>query len=319
MNKIKPCRQVFSETLLELAKDDSSIIVVTSDARGSVTLNDFAKELPDQFIEMGIAEQNEVGVAAGLATCGKKPFVCAPACFLSARSLEQIKVDLAYSQTNVKIFGVSGGVSYGALGASHHSLQDIAVMRAIPGIAVIIPSDRHLTEAMVKELIHYTGPVYIRVGRGAVEDVYTPSEVPFILGKSNVLINGNDLTIIAAGEMVKVGVDACSLLQEEGIHARIIDMHTIKPLDEEAIIKAAQETGAIITMEEHSVNGGLGDAVSKVVVENHPVPMKIIGMADENMVTGSSEEIYEHYNFTPLGIQEEVKKLLCKKRRWSRS
>jgi len=315
MSKLKPCRKAFSDTLLELAKKDSSIVVVTSDARGSVTLNDFASELPEQFLEMGIAEQNEVGVAAGLSTCGIKPFVCAPACFLSARSLEQIKVDVAYAQTNVKIFGVSGGVSYGALGASHHSLQDIAVMRAIPGIAVVIPSDRHLTEAMVRELVHYNGPVYIRVGRGAVDDVYTGSEAPFTLGKANVLADGNDITIIATGEMVKIGMEVNKLLHEEGITARIIDMHTIKPLDEEIIINAAKETGAIMTMEEHSINGGLGDAVSKVVVEKHPIPMKIIGMPDENMIAGASEEIYNHYNITPFGIREEVKKLLSKKRK----
>jgi len=289
---------MFTDTLLELARDDSDIIAITSDARGSVTLGDFALQLPQQFVETGIAEQNEVGIAAGLATCGKKPFVCAPASFLSARSLEQIKIDVAYANTNVKIIGVSGGVSYGYLGSSHHSLHDIAVMRAIPGICVILPCDIHQTRKMTMALADYVGPVYVRMGRSAVSDVYTKNDVPFDIGKANTIMEGTNITIVGTGETVKIAFEAGILLKEKDISARIIDMHTIKPLDKEVIIKAAKETGHIITIEEHSIYGGLGAAVSEIVVQSFPVPMRIIGIPDEPAITGTSPEVFKHYGLT---------------------
>ena len=289
---------MFTDTLLELARDDSDIIALTSDARGSVTLGDFALQLPQQFIETGIAEQNEVGIAAGLATCGKKPFVCAPASFLSARSLEQIKIDVAYANTNVKIIGVSGGVSYGYLGSSHHSLHDISVMRAIPGICVILPCDIHQTRKMTMALADYVGPVYVRMGRSAVSDVYTKNDVPFDIGKANTIMEGTDITIVGTGETVKIAFEAGILLKGKDISARIIDMHTIKPLDKEVIIKAAKETGHIITIEEHSIYGGLGAAVSEIVVQSFPVPMRIIGIPDEPAITGTSPEVFKHYGLT---------------------
>ena len=289
---------MFTDTLLELARDDSDIIALTSDARGSVTLGDFALQLPQQFVETGIAEQNEVGIAAGLATCGKKPFVCAPASFLSARSLEQIKIDVAYANTNVKIIGVSGGVSYGYLGSSHHSLHDIAVMRAIPGICVILPCDIHQTRKMTMALADYVGPVYVRMGRSAVSDVYTKNDVPFDIGKANTIMEGTDITIVGTGETVKIAFEAGILLKGKDISARIIDMHTIKPLDKEVIIKAAKETGHIITIEEHSIYGGLGAAVSEIVVQSFPVPMRIIGIPDEPAITGTSPEVFKHYGLT---------------------
>lgn len=301
---------MFTNTLLELARKDSDVITITSDARGSVTLGDFAIQLPQQFVETGIAEQNEVSIAAGLAACGKKPFVCAPASFLSARSLEQIKIDVAYSNTNVKIIGVSGGVSYGPLGSSHHSLHDIAVMRAIPGICVILPCDIHQTRKMTEALVDYVGPVYVRMGRNAVSDVYTKNDTPFDIGKANTIMDGKDITIIGTGETVKIAFEVGILLKERGIDARIIDMHTIKPLDKEVIIKAAKETRHIITVEEHSIYGGLGGAVSEQIAQNFPVSMRIIGIPDEPAITGTSSEIFKHYGLTADNIVNITVKML---------
>jgi transketolase len=298
MNTNIPCRKMFTDTLLELAKVDSDIIGVTSDARGSVTLGDFAEQLPKQFVEIGIAEQNEVSIAAGLAACGKKPFVCAPASFLSARSLEQIKLDVAYSNTNVKIIGVSGGVSYGPLGSSHHSLHDIAAIRAIPGINIILPCDIYQTKIVTEALVNHGGPVYVRMGRNAVPEIYTKDNVPFSIGKANIIMEGKDLTIIGTGETVKVALEAGVLLKNKGITARVIDMHTLKPLDNKVIIEAAKETGHIITIEEHSIFGGLGAAVSEQIVQHFPIPIKIIGIPDEPAITGNASEVFEHYGLS---------------------
>lgn len=294
MNTI-PNRQVLCETLLELAKEDRSIMVLASDSRGSAAMAPFAKAYPEQFVEVGIAEQNIVGMAAGLAHSGKKPFVASPACFLSMRSIEQIKVDVAYSATNVKLIGISGGVSYGALGMSHHSVQDLAVARAIPGLAVILPADRHETKRMTEALVNHQGGVYVRIGRNPVEDVYEGDDFEFTIGKAVTMREGKDITIIAAGETVRPALDAERLLKEAGVSCRILNMHTIKPLDEEAVLKAARETGRIITVEEHSVYGGLGAAVSEVVVQHHPVPMRIIGIPDEPAIAGKSSEVFQHY------------------------
>jgi transketolase len=310
MNKI-PCRKSFTETILELAKTDKKIIALASDSRGSVTLGEFADTLPDQFVECGIAEQSEVGTAAGMATFGLKPFVCAPACFLSTRSLEQVKVDVAYSHTNVKIIGISGGISYGSLGMSHHSLQDIAVMRAIPGISIMLPADEYQMREMTKALVTYDGPVYVRMGRGAIENVYSDDYVPFTIGKANVLTEGNDAAIIATGETVIQAYKAAVLLKADGIAARVIDMHTIKPLDEETILKAAGDCRAVITVEEHSMYGGLGEAVAHVIMESGiQKPMKIIGFPDEPLVSGESKELFPYYGLDSTGIAKAVAALL---------
>lgn len=312
MKNTIPCRQAFSDTLLECAKRDKDIIALATDSKGSVTIDNFAKELPHQFVEVGIAEQNMVGIGAGLATCGKKAFVCGPACFLSSRSLEQVKVDVAYSNTNVKIIGVSGGISYGPLGFTHHSLHDIAVFRAIPGITIIMPCDVHQTKRMTEILTESQGPVYVRMGRGSVPNVYTQDHLPFEIGKANTLLQGKDITIIATGEMVYHALKAGKLLKEKGIQARVVDMHTIKPLDDEVIIKAARETGSIITVEEHSINGGLGSAVAEVVVKNCPVPMEILGIPDEHTVTGESLDVFGHYGLTEKGIYKTALNILSK-------
>lgn len=299
-----PCRKSFTDTLLELGKKDKNIIAVTTDARGSVTLTDFAKELPEQFVECGIAEQDAVGISAGLASCGKKTFVCGPACFYVARSLEQVKVDVAYSQNPVKILGVSGGVAYGALGATHHSLHDIAVLRTFPGMNVVLPCDARQARKLVMKLVDYPEAVYVRVGRNAVPDVYENDNFPFEIGKANTLLEGNDLTIIGTGETVYHCYEAGKRLQKEGINVRVLDMHTLKPADTEAIIKAAEETGKIITVEEHSMYGGLGAIVAETVCQHCPVPMRILGIPDENAIHGKPLEIFHYYKLDSEGIYQ---------------
>ncbi|WNQ13139.1 transketolase C-terminal domain-containing protein [Paenibacillus aurantius] len=303
-------RQVICETLLNLAKDDQDIMVLASDSRGSAAMAPFANEFPNQFVEVGIAEQNIVGISAGLAHSGKKPFVTSPACFLSMRSIEQIKVDVAYSATNVKLIGISGGVSYGALGMSHHSVQDIAVARAIPGLSVILPADRHETKRMTEALVNHVGGVYVRIGRNPVEDVYESGDYEFLIGKAVTMREGTDITIIAAGETVRVALDAHEALKEAGISCRVLNMHTIKPLDEEAIVKAAKETGAIITVEEHSVLGGLGAAVAEVVVQHQPVPMRILGIPDEPAIAGKTPEVFKHYGISADNLKRVALQLL---------
>ena len=305
-----PCRKMFTDTLLERAKTDRNIVVVTSDARGSVTLDSFARELPQQFVEVGIAEQNAVGIGAGLSSAGKKVFVCGPACFYVARSLEQVKVDVAYSANPVKILGVSGGVSYGALGATHHSLHDIAVLKTFPGMHIVLPSDIFQTRELVNALIDYPYPVYIRVGRNAVPNIYDEFPADFQIGKARILQEGNNLTLIGTGETVYHCLAAGKQLQQKGISTRVIDMHTLKPFDEEAVIKAAKETGHIITVEEHSVYGGLGASVAEAVSQNCPVPIKIIGIPDENVINGTPMEIFRHYGLDSESIYNTAIKFL---------
>lgn len=298
---------MITDSLLEFGRQHKNIVAVTTDARGSVTLGDFAKELPGQFVELGIAEQNAVGVAAGLASTGKNVFVCGPACFYVARSLEQVKVDVAYSNMPVRILGVSGGVSYGALGATHHSLHDIAALRCFPGMNVVLPCDIYESRRLVEALLDYPHPVYIRVGRNAVPNVYENTDIPFEIGKAITVCQGKDLTLIACGETVWHCQQAARTLAGEGISVRVLDMHTLKPFDEEAVKKAAAETGRIMTVEEHSIFGGLGAAVAQVVVENCPVPMKILGIPDENAITGTSKEIFHHYGIDAEGIAATVR------------
>ena len=300
-----PCRKSFTETLLELARQDGRIIALASDSKGSVTLNEFADTLPEQFVECGIAEQDEVGIAAGLSTMGFKTFVCAPACFLATRSLDQVKVDVAYSNTNVKIIGISGGVSYGALGMSHHSLQDIAVMRAIPGMTIILPADEYQTREMTKALTQHSGPVYVRMGRGSVEPVYSEESSPFIIGRANVLTEGTDAAVFATGETVSQAVKAARLLSEKGISVRVLDFHTIKPLDEEAIKKAAAECRILVSTEEHSIYGGLGEAVLHTLSDS-PKKLSLLGFPDEPLVSGDSKELFAHYGIDAAGIAAEV-------------
>lgn len=303
-------KQIICDTLIKYGKENKNIMALTSDSRGSASMKSFAEEFPEQFVEVGIAEQNIVGIAAGLAVSGKIPFITSYAAFLSMRSIEQIKVDVAYSNTNVKIIGISGGLSYGPLGMSHHSLQDIAVMMAIPNIDVILPADRFETEKMVEELIENGKPVYVRVGRNPVPDVHRSADFDFKIGKALLLEKGNDLTIIATGETVKAAVDTAAVLKEQGISTRVLNMHTLKPLDEEAIIEAAEETGCIITVEEHSIYGGLGAAVAQVVTQNTPVPIKMIAIPDEPAIAGQQLELFDYYGISADNIAREAVNLI---------
>lgn len=309
MNKI-PNRQAICEVLMEKAKTDRDIVVLCSDSRGSASLAPFAKEFPEQFIETGIAEQNLVGIAAGLAKCGKKVFAASPASFVSTRSYEQAKVDCAYSNTNVTLIGISGGVSYGALGMSHHSAQDIAAMSAIPNMRVYLPSDRFQTARLIEALLQDEKPAYIRVGRNPVEDIYTEESCPFVLDRANVLTEGNDAAIIACGEMVRPALDAAQQLKEQGIGARVIDMYCVKPLDREAILQAAREVKAVITAEEHAPFGGLGSMVSQVVAADCPKKVVNLALPDAPVITGTSSEVFAYYGLDAAGIVKAVEEAL---------
>ncbi len=303
-------KQAICEKLIEKGKKDKDIVVLTSDSRGSASMAPFADALPDQFVEIGIAEQDLVGQAAGLAAAGKKPFIASYAAFLSMRSIEQIKVDIAYSQVPVSVIGISGGVSYGPLGMSHHAVQDIAAIRGIPNIDLIMPASPRESEAMVEKLIDYDKPVYVRVERNPIPEIYNSENVNFEIGKAKTLKKGDDLTIIACGRMVYTALKAAEKLEQKNIDCRVVNNHTLKPLDEETIIKAASETGAIITLEEHSIYGGLGSAVSEVVVQNEPVPVKVMGLPDEPIVAGKPAEIFEHYGLDADSVAQTGAKFL---------
>ena len=309
MNKI-PNRQAICEVLMDKAKEDKDIMVLCSDSRGSASMTPFADNFPDQFIETGIAEQNLVSISAGLAKCGKKPFACSPACFLSTRSYEQAKVDVAYSNTNVTLIGISGGISYGALGMSHHSAQDIAAMSAIPNMRVYLPSDRFQTAKLVEALLKDEKPAYIRVGRNPVEDIYTEDNCPFEMDKATVLTEGTDAAIIACGEMVRPALEAAKLLEKDGIHATVLDMYCVKPLDKEAIVKAASNVKVVVTAEEHAPFGGLGSMVSQVVGAECPRKVLNIALPDAPVVSGTSQEVFDYYGMNAEGIAKAVKDAL---------
>ena len=305
MNKI-PNRQAICEVLMDRAKEDKNIVVLCSDSRGSASMTPFADAFPEQFVETGIAEQNLVSISAGLAKCGKKTFACSPACFLSTRSYEQAKIDVAYSNTNVTLIGISGGVSYGALGMSHHSAQDIASMAAIPNMRVYLPSDRHQTKKLIESLLLDEKPAYIRVGRNPVEDIYTQENCPFEMDKATVLQEGSDVAIIACGEMVRPSLDAAALLKEQGILASVIDMYCVKPLDETAVRNVAERAKVVITVEEHSPFGGLGAMVTQTVAR--VCPKKVINMAlpDAPVITGTSKEVFDYYGLNAKGIADKA-------------
>lgn len=309
MNKI-PNRQVICDILMEQAETDKEIIVLCSDSRGSASLTPFSRRFPDQFVETGIAEQNLVSISAGMAKAGKKPYAASPACFLSTRSYEQAKVDVAYSNTNVKLIGISGGISYGALGMSHHSAQDFAAMCAIPNMRVYVPSDRHQTKMLMKALIADEKPAYIRVGRNPVEDIYEEESVPFQIDQATVLCEGTDVAIIACGEMVRPAQMAAAYLAEMGISAAVLDMYCLKPLDEHAIIAVATPVKAVITVEEHAPFGGLGAMVAQVLGRNCPKKMGILALPDEPVITGTSKEVFDYYDLNADGIAKKAVELL---------
>lgn len=309
MNKI-PNRKAICDVLLKEAETDKDIVVLCSDSRGSASLAPFAEAYPEQFVEMGIAEQDLVSVSAGLAHCGKKAFAASPACFLSTRSYEQCKIDVAYSNTNVKLIGISGGISYGALGMSHHSAQDIAAMSAIPNMRVYLPSDRFQTAKLIEALLKDEKPAYIRVGRNPVEDIYTEDNCSFEMDKATVLAEGTDAAIIACGEMVRPAYEAAKLLEKDGIHATVLDMYCVKPLDKEAIVKAASNAKVVVTAEEHAPFGGLGSMVSQVVGAECPRKVLNIALPDAPVVSGTSQEVFDYYGMNAEGIAKTVKDAL---------
>ncbi len=308
--KPKANKEVICDQLMERAKTDRDLLVLCSDSRGSASLAPFADAYPDQFIETGIAEQNLVSIAAGLARCGKRPFVASPACFLSTRSMEQAKIDVAYSKTNVKLIGISGGISYGALGLTHHSTQDIAVFTSMPGMRVYFPSDAALTEALLQQLIEDDTPAYIRVGRNPVETVYE-NGVTLEQNKAVTVKEGTDAALIACGEMVYPALQAAKTLEKEGISVRVLDMYCLKPIDQEAVLKAAQ-TGVIVTVEEHCPYGGLGSMVAQIVAENGNATVKCLSLPDEPAVAGTSKEVFHLYGLDAEHIAAVVKERVKK-------
>jgi transketolase len=303
--------EAFSETLQALAAADKNIIVVTSDSRGSGKLVPFGNKFPEQIVEVGIAEQNLVGMAAGLASAGKKVFAVSPACFLTARALEQIKNDVAYSDNPVKLIGISAGVSYGALGSTHHSLHDYAVMRTINNITVVAPADNFETERAIKIAAETKHPFYIRFGK-KVMPLLSEVNYEFEIGKGRVIKEGCDIVFIATGETVYPALlAAMKLKKEQKIDAAVISMHTIKPLDYELITKVALTGAAIITVEEHSVYGGLGEACASFLLQNgYHNKFQIMGFPDEYTVTGSQMEIFNHYGISENGIAKKALQLL---------
>ena len=305
MNKIAN-RAVMCKVLKEAAAKDPSVVVLCSDSRGSASLASFADTYPDQFVEVGIAEQNLVGIAAGLASCGKKAFAVSPASFLSTRSYEQCKVDCAYSGTNVKLVGISGGVSYGALGMTHHSAQDIAAMSAIPGMRVYLPSDRHQTRRLFEALLKDEKTAYIRLGRNPVEDTYEEGNVPFEMDRASVVKEGEDVLLVACGEMVRPAKDAVELLRQKGISAGVLDMYCVKPLDREGLLKAAKGKKLVVTAEEHALFGGLGSMVAQVIAANDPKKVVCLALPDAPVITGTSREVFRYYGLDAEGITEKV-------------
>lgn len=305
-----PNSQIMCDVLVEAGKNNKDIFVLTSDSRGSGKLTNFAETLPNQIVEVGIAEQNLVSIAAGLAHSGKRPFAVSPACFLSMRSIEQVKVDVAYSETNVKLVGISGGVSYGALGMSHHSLQDFAVTRAIPNLQVYCPADNRETKALFKALVENNQGAYIRLGRSAVPDVYEMDDFGFELGKANIVKKGTDITLIGIGETVYRVLEAAELLAKKGISAMVIDVHSLKPFDKETVVAASKATGSVITVEEHSPYGGLGSAVAGSLSEETGVKHRIIALPDDELITGESREVFDYYGLTGEKIAVQALDLL---------
>lgn len=305
----KATREAYGETLKELGAKIPEIVVLDADLSASTKTAVFAKAFPDRFFDTGIAEGNMMSVAAGLAASGKIPFASTFAVFGAGRAYEQIRNSICYPNLNVKVAVTHAGLTVGEDGATHQMLEDIALMRALPNMTVVVPADAAETAQVIRWAASYRGPVYIRMGRAKVEDVISP-DAEFVPGKSTTLADGSDITIMACGIMTQQALQAAKMLAEEGISARVINMSSIKPIDEEAIVKAAKETGAIVTCEEHTVMGGLGSAVAEVVVRQCPVPMAMVGTEDVFGQSGKASEVLKVYGLTPEHIALEAKKLV---------
>ncbi|MBD9247641.1 transketolase family protein [Evtepia sp.] len=307
-------RAAYGKALEELAAQEPNLVVLDADLSGSTMTKGFGAEHPDRFFDMGIAEANMVGVAAGLATCGKKPFVNSFAMFAAGRAWEQVRNSVAYPGLNVKVVGSHGGLSVGEDGATHQCIEDLAIMRAIPNMTVLCPCDGNEMKQAVKALLAYDGPAYLRLGRLAVETVTDQVEgYEFQIGKGVLLRDGQDVTVVAVGMMVQMALTAADILAEEGISVRVIDMHTIKPLDTEILLAAARDTGCIVTSEEANIVGGLGSAVSEYLTSVCPVPVIRHGVEDEFGRSGAAQKVLEAYHLTPAGIADKVRQALTLK------
>ena len=300
----------FAETMEALATEDKDIIAVTSDSRGSGKLKPFGERFPQQIVEVGIAEQNLVGMAAGLASTGKKVFAVSPSCFLTARSLEQIKNDVCYSDNPVNLVGISAGVSYGALGSTHHSIHDLAVLRAINNINIMVPADNFETQKAITTAAQLNEPTFIRFGKRPMYHLHS-SATKFELGKGIKLKDGSDLAFVATGETVYHAYKAAEALEKDGTHCTVLSMHSIKPFDEALLLETANKCQAMITVEEHSIYGGLGELCASTLMQHgKALPLKIVGIPDEYTVTGPQVDIFNHYGISPEGLYQTAKSLL---------
>jgi transketolase len=303
------CRDAYMSALEEMAAADARVCAVANDSLSSAKLKNFKEKFPDRFVNVGIAEQNMVGVGAGLANGGMVPYVCGASCFLTARAMEQIKVDLAYTKANVKLCAMSPGMAYGQLGPTHHSIEDLAWMRVLPNLTVIVPADPVETAAVMRYSLAYEGPMFLRIARVPVPRVHG-EDYEFHLGKAVRLREGSDVTLIANGLMVSRALDAANVLEAQGISARVLNMSTVKPLDREAILDAARTTRGIVTAEEALAAGGLGGAVAEVLALEHPAPMRILGVPDVFAPTGTAEFLLEHFGLTAAGVERAALELL---------
>jgi transketolase len=302
------CRDAWVEALVDLAENDERIVAVVNDSVGSSKLGPFQGKFPERLINVGIAEQDMVGVGAGLANGGKIPFVSAAACFLTARAMEQIKVDAAYSQHHMVLVGQSPGMAYGELGPTHHSIEDLAWLRTIPGLTVVVPADPEETRQVLRWAAQHDGPVFVRVSRMGVPDV-NPEGYAFVPGRATTLRSGSDVTIVATGTVVSRALAAAEVLQQQGVDARVLAMPTIKPLDEDALVAAARETKGVVTVEEALVSG-LGGAVAELLARREPARMRMVGVQDEFAPTGSVEWLLDHFGINAEGIATAARSLV---------
>lgn len=309
---MRATRDAYGETLAQLGADNRDIVVLDADLSGSTKTSVFARKYPERFFNMGIAEADMVGTAAGLAAAGKIPFVSTFAIFAAGRAWEQIRQSVAYPKANVKIVPTHGGVTVGEDGGSHQSVEDVAIMRAVPNMTVIVPADAVETREAVKAAAAYKGPVYIRLGRNKVPEVFK-DDYRFTIGKGCQLASGTDMAFITTGIMTAQALQAAAILGREGISARVVHVATIKPLDQELVLKAARETGAVVTAEEHSIIGGLGSAVAELLAERQPTPLKRVGINDRFGISGKADELLKYFNLTPDDLAEAAREILKRK------
>jgi len=304
-------RDGFGKALVELGEENGNVVVLSADLTESVRAHWFQKKFPERFISHGVAEQDMISAAAGMALAGKIPFACTFGAFASGRAWDQIRVSVAYMNLNVNIAGTHGGISVGGDGATHQSLEEITLMRVLPNMTVVVPADAQEAYLATKQAAEIKGPVYLRLGREAVP--FVSSKQGFVIGKANVVAEGKDITIIACGHMVAIAVEASKELAKNGITAKVVNLHTPKPIDEDTIIAAARETGAVLTIEEHAVAGGMGSAVAEVLAEHCPVPMKFMGIRNRFGVSGDPQKLYEYFGLTTKDVIREAKELFQRK------